>query len=109
MRNLNGHLVAGRPLGVAFQSEGESAASGSADSDPIHALLNNPPQGRVPDRGTNSTDAISQTLAAIPPGQLEEVLGRMKVSRATQSTSSGYVTCAQPELTGCVFLRCRRW
>lgn len=31
------------------------------------------------ERGTMATDAITQTLAAVPAGQLEEVLGRMKV------------------------------
>lgn len=40
------------------------------------------------DRGVKSTDAITQTLASVPGGQLEEVLGRMKVGPAFPLSSA---------------------
>lgn len=72
-------LVSGRPLTISRQqdTDGQQAA---ADPSSVHSLLMDPPSGIPPPRGVNATDAISQTLAAIPQGQLEEVLARMKVS-----------------------------
>lgn len=82
VRNLNGVLVSGRPLSIAFQQDTESTAR-LGDPDSLQSMIREPPRGREPDRGMNSTDAISQTLAAIPPGELDDILARMKVSRET--------------------------
>jgi hypothetical protein len=82
VRNLNGYLVSGRPLTISPQQDGSSreAAAAGDDANALHALVTDPPRGIVPPQGVKATDAISQTLAAIPQGQLEEVLARMKVS-----------------------------
>lgn len=66
-----------RALTITFQTDASSSPSVTGD-DP-RTLLVNPPRGREMERGTMATDAITQTLAAVPAGQLEEVLGRMKV------------------------------
>ncbi|KAL7414678.1 hinge domain of cleavage stimulation factor subunit 2-domain-containing protein [Mrakia frigida] len=108
VRNLNGTLIGGRPLTVAFQDGIESAAfrptgQDSNNVDPIQALLNNPPRGKQPERGVNSTDAISQTLAAIPPGQLEEVLGRMKAMVMSHPAEAKELLNKNPQLGYALF------
>lgn len=59
------------------------------------ALPPNLPQGQPLPNGLASTDAISQTLAAIPPNQLLDILGQMRVSRPKkmvhQARCSGYL------------------
>lgn len=37
------------------------------------------PTGTMPPPGVNATDAISQTLASLPPNQLLDVMSKMKV------------------------------
>ena len=52
-----------------------NAGAGAAGAPP------NLPQGIALPPGISSTDAISSTLAAVPPNQLLDILAQMRVSR----------------------------
>ncbi|CED82741.1 mRNA cleavage and polyadenylation factor I complex, subunit RNA15 [Phaffia rhodozyma] len=105
VRNLNGYLINGRPLSVTFQMDTDHNVHLSASVDPNspQALLQNPPRGRELDRGALATDAITQTLAAIPAGQLEEVLGRMKGLVQTSPADARQILMSNPQLSYALF------
>ena len=100
MRNLNGITVSGRSLRIDYAGEDPKLDKsghhgGQPHGDAGHtvppkdwgkpqgasgALPPNLPQGQPLPNGLASTDAISQTLAALPPNQLLDILGQMRVS-----------------------------
>lgn len=57
----------------------------------------------MPDPGVRPTDAITQTLAAVPSGQLEEVLGRMKGLIESSPQEARHLLTAQPQLAYALF------
>lgn len=108
VRNLNDKEVGGRPMRIDFadvdpmfegrtttmgQVEGEELAPGRGTGrsrgggnrapDRGHSahrpLPPNLPKGQPLPHGASATDAISQTLATLPPNQLLDILGQMKV------------------------------
>jgi len=104
VRNLNETPVGGRPLRIDLADsdpflEGKTTVRGelldggypgpseprsqwrtNRNNDGDSFLANVPPGIQVP-KGSSALDSISQTLAAMPPGQLMEVLAQMKVRR----------------------------
>lgn len=108
VRNLNDKDVGGRPMRIDYadvdpmfegrttsmgQVEGEDLAPGrgprrmmrggatgmGGGTGPGRPLPPNLPQGQPLQPGVGATDAISQTLAALPPNQLLDILAQMKV------------------------------
>lgn len=58
-------------------------AGGAGPGGPANRPLPpNLPAGQPLQQGTSATDAISQTLATLPPNQLLDILGQMKVRHA---------------------------
>ena len=107
VRNLNDKDIGGRNLRIDYadvdpmfegrttsrgQVEGEEVgprrgappnrrgpnAPGSQQAPPPPQLPPNLPQGRPLQPGQGASDAISQTLAALPPNQLLDILAQMK-------------------------------
>lgn len=82
MRNLKDVQVNGRALRVEGSTEepGPRARRGGRSPPP----MSGPPGRELPagvdlPRGVKAADNISKTLAAISPGQLQEVMANMKV------------------------------
>jgi len=109
VRNLSGRPLPApfnRALTITFQ-QADLPPSGSSTNpltaDDPRTLLLQPPRGREPDRGVRPIDAITQTLAAVPAGQLEEVLGRMKGLIGTSPSEARHLLTAQPQLAYALF------
>lgn len=70
---------------------------------PIGGLPPDLPRGQPLVAGQAATDQISQTLAAIPPGQLAEITGQMKQLVATAPDQARQLLTANPQLTYALF------
>lgn len=70
---------------------GRGGFGGQGGAPPMHQrpLPPNLPQGQAPPPGVAAADAISQTLAALPPNQLLDILGQMKVGSLHLKEASG--------------------
>lgn len=92
VRNLNGTEVNGRPLRIDLADsdpffEGKSTQSGRTkhnDDDrrreKVDPLAHLPPGVAIP-VGSSALDVITKSLANVPPAQLLDILGQMKVQR----------------------------
>jgi cleavage stimulation factor subunit 2 len=68
-----------------------TSSGSSAEDAELSAFLASLPEGKDLPRGMSSMDAISQALAAMPPGQLIEVLAQMKVNFSTLQNDVHFV------------------
>lgn len=87
VRNLQDVPINGRPVRIELSSDDQQRRPGGGPGrggpgfgrgSPGFDDYNLPP-GQELAPGQKATDAISQTLAAISPGQLQEVMASMKV------------------------------
>jgi len=125
VRNLNNHQVMGRDLRVDFSNSsgkdgntnnygaggGQDGAgmavphhipSGAPQSGGLASLPPLPPGSELPP-GISCMDAISQTLAALPPSQLLDLLGAMKSFATNDPTHATELLRGAPQLGYAVF------
>ncbi|WOO83402.1 putative RNA-binding protein [Vanrija pseudolonga] len=98
----------GRP-GGQHGGGGFGGPGGGRDSPPPRAVpspaggaLNVPP-GTDPLPGQKATDAISETLGRLQPGELQEVMAGMKTLITTQPDKARELLTTQPQLTYALF------
>lgn len=61
------------------------------------------PQGTMPPPGVPAADAITQTIASLPPNQLMDILMQMKALTAHAPEQARQLLSANPQLTYAVF------
>lgn len=116
VRNLNDHQVQGRQLRVDFSHKdntgGTGGASGQRDGMNMGPVVPGtaPPVnvGGVPPGvplppGVSCPDAISQTLATIPPAQLLDILSQFKGVVSQNPESAAEILRQQPQLAYAIF------
>ena len=106
VRNLNEVEVGGRPLRLDFAEQdpmseggarrGDGGASSRAGPPPL------PPGVALPP-GVPSADAISQTIASLPPNQLLDILTQMKSLAASSPEQARALLGGNPQLTYALF------
>ncbi|PWN42906.1 hypothetical protein IE81DRAFT_323047 [Ceraceosorus guamensis] len=67
------------------------------------AAPTNLPQGQALPPGADPTDAISQTLAALPPGQLLEIIGHLKALVNNSPDQARSLLASNPQISYAVF------
>jgi len=128
VRNLNETMVGGRPLRIDLadsdpflegkttvrgelldsgypgpsepRSQWRTARNNTNDPD---AFLSNVPSGIQVPKDASALDSISQTLAAMPPNQLMEVLAQMKAFVITHPDQARTLLVKHPQLSYALF------
>lgn len=131
VRNLNEKEVGGRPMRISFADvdpmfEGRTTSMGQVEGEePLQAsgrpparrtmgpqgnrqsqqqqLPPNLPQGQQLQPGIGATDAISQTLAALPPNQLLDILSQMKGLATMNPDQAKILLNGHPQLAYALF------
>lgn len=101
VRNLNEVEVGGRPLRLDF-AEMDPMAEGGRDSGKIPAMAPFPGGAPLPP-GVSSTDAITHTIASLPPHQLMDILTQMKALTNTAPDQARALLQGNPQLAYAVF------
>lgn len=105
MRNLNEVEVGGRPLRLDFadadpmqdnERRGDGRGRTPVGAPPL-------PAGTMPMPGVSSTDAITQTIASLPPNQLMDILTQMKSLTTSAPEQARQLLAANPQLSYAVF------
>lgn len=115
VRNLNDHHVMGRQLRVDFSHKDNTGGAGGAQGGgnmnmgggvsgaaPLGNIGAVPPGVPLPP-GVSCPDAISQTLATIPPAQLLDILSQFKGVVSQNPDSAAEVLRQQPQLAYAIF------
>ncbi|KAI0008813.1 hypothetical protein F4779DRAFT_417438 [Xylariaceae sp. FL0662B] len=120
VRNLNDYEIMGRKLRVDYSTEGRvdgddnnnaSAGYGQASNGTSHLPSQPTPAGSLPPLppgvslppGASATDAISQTLSALPPTQLLDILSQMKFLATTDPERATELLAQAPQLSYAIF------
>lgn len=101
VRNLNDVEVGGRPLRLDF-AEMDPMADGGRDANKTPAMAPFP-GGQPPPPGVSATDAITHTIASLPPYQLMDILTQMKALTNTAPEQARALLQGNPQLAYAVF------
>ena len=99
VRNLNDVEVGGRPLRLDF-AEVDPMLDNGRDRKGVSMSA---PTGMALPPGVSATDAITQTIASLPPQQLMDILVQMKSLTATAPEQARSLLVANPQLAYAVF------
>ncbi|CAO1634601.1 unnamed protein product [Parajaminaea phylloscopi] len=91
------------PLGMAGQQQQFGGQQGGPSDGSVNYNLNNLPPGVNLQAGQNSTDAITQTLATLPPEQLLDIMGQIKTLVLSSPQSAQNLLNSHPQLTYALF------
>ncbi|KAI1082986.1 hypothetical protein F5B20DRAFT_492331 [Whalleya microplaca] len=122
VRNLNDYEIMGRKLRVDYSTEGRvdgddnnnnntSTGYGQTSNGTSHLPSQPTPAGSLPPLppgvtlapGVSATDAISQTLSALPPTQLLDILAQMKFLATTDPERATELLAQAPQLSYAIF------